>query len=90
MSDKTLYSFIAPEVEEIETKIVTQLIDLDYNRTFIEYNLGIDYHRPQLKINKFTNKKEFYIDRNKVDDLNDFIRIKNALICLGFKEGISL
>lgn len=90
MSNKTLYSFIAPEVEGIEDKVILQLILLNYERTFIEYNLNLNYQRPQLKLNRFTNKKEFYIDRNKVEDINDFIQIRNALIGLGFKEGSSL
>lgn len=89
MSLKSIYSFIAPIVDDLETLIIIQLLR-NFDKATIKYEFEIDYQNFVIPTNKYTNEKEIYIHTKKIFNVSDFYKLKNILIGLGFIEGCSL
>ena len=50
----------------------------------------MDYDNLALKHNKYSNEEEIYIHTDKINNIEDFLKIKYILLNLGFIEGMSL
>ena len=89
MSLKSIYSFIAPIVDDLETLVMIQLIR-NFDKATIKYEFEIDYQNFIIPTNKYTNEKEIYIHTKKISNISNFYRLRDILIGLGFVEGFSI
>lgn len=89
---KSVYSFIAPygiNYEDLIMSLKRELID-KFDKATIIYELQMDYDNLALKHNKYSNEEEIYIHTDKINNIEDFWKIKCILLNLGFIEGMSL
>lgn len=89
MALKSIYSFTAPIIDDLETLVMIQLMR-NFDKATIKYEFEIDYQNFIIPTNKYTNEKEIYIHTKKISNISDFYKLKNILIGLGFIEGCSL
>lgn len=89
MSLKSIYSFTAPVVDDLELLVAIQLLR-NFDKATIKYEFGLDYQNFIIPTNKYTNEREIYIHTKKISNISNFYRLKDILIGLGFIEGCSL
>lgn len=89
MSLKSIYSFTAPIVNDLETLVMIELFR-NFDKATIKYEFEIDYQNFIIPTNKYTNEREIYIHTKNISNISDFYRLKDILLGLGFIEGCSL